>query len=82
MKIDPVVFTIGPLEVRWYGIAMAGALLFGIWYLVTRGKSKGLNQDHLVVMSLLVMIYGIVGARLMYERPIILQLVFGKTHSE
>ncbi len=66
MKIDPVVFTIGPLEVRWYGIAMAGALLFGIWYLVTRGKSKGLNQDHLVVMSLLVMIFGIVGARLMY----------------
>ena len=66
MKIDPVVFSIGPLEVRWYGIAMAGALLFGIWYLVTKGKSKGLSQDHLVVMSLLVMIFGIVGARLMY----------------
>ncbi len=66
MRINPVIFTIGPLEVRWYGLAMAGILLFGIWYLVKRGKPKGLNESHLVVMSLLVMVFGILGARLMY----------------
>jgi len=66
MNIDPIAFVIGPFEVRWYGIAMAGTLLFGVWYLVKKGKSKGLDENHLVVMSLLVMVFGIIGARLMF----------------
>ena len=66
MNVNPIVFTIGPLEVRWYGIAMAGAIVIGVWYLVTRGKSKGLNEDHLLTMSLLVILFGVIGARLMF----------------
>ena len=31
--IDPVVFSIGPLAVRWYALAYVAGLLFGIWYM-------------------------------------------------
>ena len=70
MKINPVVFTLGPLEVRWYGIAMVFAMLFGIWYLVRKGRPRGLSEDHLVFMSLLVILFGIIGARLMFVAAI------------
>jgi len=66
MNINPVVFAIGPLEIRWYGIAMASAIIFGVWYLVRKGKSRGLSEDHLVTMSLLVVLFGVIGARLMF----------------
>lgn len=61
---NPIAFSIGPLEVRWYGIMMALSFLFGIWYLVRRGVGRGLNEDALFNLGLLVMVAGIVGARL------------------
>ena len=30
--IDPVAFSIGPIEVRWYSLAYIAGLLFAIWY--------------------------------------------------
>jgi phosphatidylglycerol:prolipoprotein diacylglycerol transferase len=30
--IDPVAFSIGPFEVRWYALAYIAALVFAIWY--------------------------------------------------
>ena len=31
--IDPVIFSIGPFAVRWYGLAYIVGLIFGIWYM-------------------------------------------------
>ncbi len=31
-NIDPVAFSIGPFEVRWYALAYIAGLLFAIWY--------------------------------------------------
>lgn len=30
--IDPVLFSIGPLSLHWYGIAYVAGILFGLWY--------------------------------------------------
>lgn len=30
--IDPVIFEIGPLALRWYGLAYVIGILFGLWY--------------------------------------------------
>jgi phosphatidylglycerol---prolipoprotein diacylglyceryl transferase len=32
-NIDPVIFSIGPLAVRWYAVAYIAGLLFGMWYM-------------------------------------------------
>jgi phosphatidylglycerol:prolipoprotein diacylglycerol transferase len=63
---NPVAFAIGPVEVRWYGIAMALSFLFGIWYLVRKGVDRGLDEDALFNLAILVIVAGIVGARLVY----------------
>lgn len=30
--IDPVLFELGPLAIRWYGLAYIAGLVFGLWY--------------------------------------------------
>jgi phosphatidylglycerol:prolipoprotein diacylglycerol transferase len=32
-EIDPEIFRIGPLALRWYGLAYAGGILFAMWYM-------------------------------------------------
>ena len=62
--IDPVAFELGPLQVHWYGIIIAGAVLIG-GLLGTR-VAVWLNEDpdDGWSMLLLVMILAVVGARL------------------
>jgi phosphatidylglycerol---prolipoprotein diacylglyceryl transferase len=62
--IDPVAFEIGPLQLHWYGIIIAGAVLIG-GMLGTR-VARWLNEDpdDGWSMLLLVMILAVVGARL------------------
>jgi phosphatidylglycerol:prolipoprotein diacylglycerol transferase len=63
---NPIAFHIGPVDVRWYGIMMALSFLFGIWYLVRKGVEWGLDEDALFNLSLLIIVAGIVGARLVF----------------
>jgi len=62
--IDPVAFELGPLQVHWYGIIIAGAVLIG-GLLGTR-VARWLNEDpdDGWSMLLLVMILAVIGARL------------------
>ena len=62
--IDPVAFEIGPLQVHWYGIIIASAVLIG-GLLGTR-VAVWLNEDPEEgwSMLLLVMILSVIGARL------------------
>lgn len=57
---------IGPVEVRWYGIMMALSFLLGIGYLVRKGVDRGLDEDALFNLAILVIVSGVVGARLVY----------------
>jgi len=62
--IDPVAFELGPLQVHWYGIIIAGAVLIA-GMLGTR-VARWLNEDpdDGWSMLLLVMILSVIGARL------------------
>jgi phosphatidylglycerol:prolipoprotein diacylglycerol transferase len=62
--IDPVAFQLGPLQVHWYGIIIAGAVLIA-GMLGTR-VARWLNEDpdDGWSMLLLVMILSVIGARL------------------
>jgi phosphatidylglycerol---prolipoprotein diacylglyceryl transferase len=62
--IDPVALEIGPFQVHWYGIIIAGAVLAG-GLLGTR-VARWLNEDPYDCWSmlLLVIVFGVIGARL------------------
>jgi phosphatidylglycerol---prolipoprotein diacylglyceryl transferase len=62
--IDPVAIEIGPLQLHWYGIIIAGAVLIA-GLLGTRVATwLGEDPEHGWSMLLLVMVLGIVGARI------------------
>jgi len=67
-SLDPVAFSIGPLSVRWYGLAyMAAFVCFAlvVRYLAKRWKIK-IDFDALSVIVLCIIVGVIVGARLGY----------------
>lgn len=66
--LDPVIFTIGPLSVRWYGLAYMAAFVVGgfiIWK-VTRRWGIGVTIDDLLTLVLCIACGVIIGARLGY----------------
>ena len=65
----PILFEIGPLSVRTYGLLLAVSFLVGIILALRRARARGLNQNKMINMSLLIMLAGIVGARIMYVIP-------------
>ena len=67
-NLDPVAFTIGPLSVRWYGIAYILGFLFTaliMWRLSKRWKIS-FDEDALFTILLCVIVGVIVGARVGY----------------
>jgi len=64
--IDPFVWRFGSLGVRWYGLFMAISIAVGIWYLVRAGRQRHLSEDFLFNLSLVAVVGGILGARLVY----------------
>lgn len=61
---DPILFEIGPLAIRWYGLLIAtGALLAGYVASLEAGR-RGLNPDHVWDALMVVLVSGVIGARL------------------
>jgi phosphatidylglycerol---prolipoprotein diacylglyceryl transferase len=64
--VDPVAFHLGPIPVHWYGIIFVLAILSAYAVAAQGAKFRGLNVDFLSDLSVVVVISGILGARL-YE---------------
>ena len=67
-NLDPVAFAIGPITVRWYGIAYVLGFLFAgllMWRLAKRWKLR-FDSDALLTIICCVIVGVIVGARLGY----------------
>lgn len=67
--MHPILFELGPLSVRTYGLLLAVSFLVGIILALRRSRARGLDQNKMINMSLLIMLAGIVGARIMYVIP-------------
>lgn len=81
IDVNPVAFQIGALGVRWYGIFLALAvvwLIFWVWWHIRSGKAQ-ISFDTLLTMALVGIPSGIVFARLLH---VLDNIVVAKLHPE
>jgi len=64
--MHPIAFTIFALEIRWYGILITLGIISAFAFAWNRAKLYGLSRDNLMDLGLLLIIVGILGARLLY----------------
>lgn len=62
----PELFEIGPFLLRSYGLMMAVGFGVGAWWLVRRGRARGLPPSRLIDLSIAMVVAGLLGARLLY----------------
>ncbi|MFN2321924.1 MAG: prolipoprotein diacylglyceryl transferase [Trueperaceae bacterium] len=64
--MDPILVTIGPLALRWYGVLIALGVVAGAAWTLRAAAARGLDGEWLLDMAPWMVGAGIVGARLVY----------------
>jgi phosphatidylglycerol:prolipoprotein diacylglycerol transferase len=63
---NPIVLSIGTLEIRWYGVMVVLAVITVIGFSLIEAKRKGFSQDMVWDVGLWTVIGSIIGARLLH----------------
>ncbi|MCL1804662.1 MAG: prolipoprotein diacylglyceryl transferase [Clostridiales bacterium] len=63
---DPVLFSWGPVTIRWYGVLIVIGMALGVFLACIEAKRRELNADHYFNMCLMVLVFGVLGARAYY----------------
>ena len=66
INIDPVIFYIGPLALRWYGLMYVVGILVGLWVIRGYTMRKGISQDKVYRMLWWCIVAGLIGGRLYF----------------
>jgi phosphatidylglycerol---prolipoprotein diacylglyceryl transferase len=61
---DPIAVHVGPIAISWYSVGYAAALLVAAWLVPREAERRGLDRRHFAQGIFLVVIFGIIGARL------------------
>lgn len=64
--VHPVLIKIGALEIRSYGLMLALSFLIGIYIAARRARSRNIDPNHIMDLSVVIIISAIVGSRLLY----------------
>ncbi|MHB9092435.1 MAG: prolipoprotein diacylglyceryl transferase family protein, partial [Chloroflexota bacterium] len=64
IDIDPVIFSIGHVAVRWYGLAIMAGIAIGILVALREARRKGLPEDDILSLATWAVLAAFVGARL------------------
>lgn len=62
----PIVVSFGPVTIFSYGLTLAFAVLIAVSLLLNEAKRQGYNNDVILDLGILLLVSGIVGARLLY----------------
>jgi phosphatidylglycerol:prolipoprotein diacylglycerol transferase len=66
INIDPVIFYIGPLALRWYGLMYVVGILMGLWAIRHYTARKGISQDIVFRLLWWCIVAGLIGGRLYF----------------
>lgn len=64
--MNPVLVTIGPLQIKWYSVLILLGVIIGISMIIKEGKKFNISKDFLFNLSFWTIVFGIIGARLYY----------------
>lgn len=64
--MHPIIFELGPFALHSYGLALAVAFGLGIWIADKRAVARGLDHKFAVDLSVLILIFSLIGARATY----------------
>lgn len=75
LNINPVLFSIGPLTLHWYGLTYVVAIVVGLWLIQGYTTRKGIGQDRQYRMLWWCIVVGLIGARLYFvlQQPDLVQ---------
>ena len=63
---NPVAFSIGGFDIMWYGIMVVLGMLFALIQGYLRAEKFGLSKDRMIDVFIIVVIAGVICARLYY----------------
>lgn len=66
INIDPVIFHLGPFELRWYSLAIVLAVTAAVAITVRQAKKKGIASEEIYSLALWAVLSGVIGARLVH----------------
>jgi phosphatidylglycerol:prolipoprotein diacylglycerol transferase len=64
--MHPILFNLGGLEVRVYGLLVALSFLTGIYFSSITAKKNGIDPDTILDLGLVIIISAVIGARALY----------------
>ena len=65
-QVNPVAFTIFGIDVMWYGVIITCGMLLAYLYGLTRAKIERVRSEDITDLTLFLVIFGVIGARLYY----------------
>lgn len=64
--IDPVAFSLGPIQVHWYGIIIGVGIALAMWIAMREGEKRGIHKDVFADLLLWAIPIAIISARIYY----------------
>lgn len=66
LNINPVLFSLGPLAVRWYGLMYAVAIVMGLWLIRKHIARQGISWEQVYRLLWWCIAAGVIGGRLYF----------------
>ncbi|MBT2678924.1 prolipoprotein diacylglyceryl transferase [Bacillus sp. ISL-35] len=64
--IDPIAFTLGPIQVHWYGVIIGLGIALALWIAMREAERRGLPKDIFADLMLWAIPIAIISARIYY----------------
>ncbi|MFD1429777.1 prolipoprotein diacylglyceryl transferase [Lacticaseibacillus mingshuiensis] len=64
--LNPIALHLGGLEIHWYGVIIAMAVLIAVTLAMKEATARGVNEDHILNLVLWALPFALIGARLYY----------------
>jgi len=66
ISLDPIIFSVGHLALRWYSLILLAATVVGVWLTAREAARRGFREDDIYDAALWILGGGLVGARLFH----------------
>ena len=64
--MHPDLFSIGPIHIKAYGLALAISFFVGVWFAVKRAEKYDVKSQSIIDLCFIILVAAIVGSRLFY----------------